>query len=149
MKNSLFMSLLFVLTFWSSYSSAGYVDDQVLKYCKAFMEKHDDSVHEFAIEDVSKILGAYDQWKCHARSTEKNKVYTVHVDGRTLSATLSKSEQAKEYNTVSSRHTQSVFIPVGALEYTSMFGLKKHILYIAITKIQERSGVDQIYRLND
>ncbi len=152
MKNSLFMSLLFVLTFWSSYSSANYLDDQVLKYCKTFMVKRFGSNFknftyslEFPLRKTKKVgrpFATLADYECWCVVNNETTEYIVNIWGWKSSKNHigdSWSGRIQAHNTAELYHSADKFIPVGAIEYTqNVFYLtKRHlIMYVAIVHIE-------------
>ncbi len=160
MKNC-FMSLVACLSlgFWSSYGGANYFEDQVLKYCKAYMEKvlkKDSQDFSYGIERTSKKnFSPYYNMKtfvsCVAYHKEKTKEYTVQMIVYSSKAQTD-SVTTFAYAKATSRHRKDHIVPVGAFEFMTTYhgghykGISyKGIAYIAITKLC--SGPGFYYRM--
>ncbi len=150
MKN--LMSLLFVLTFWSSYSSANYLDDQVLKYCKTFMAKYlgsDSKNFTYRLKSTFRktkksnsfeSVANYEKWCVVNNETKEYSVKIFgwksginHRGGSHLGGRIDAHRKAEKW------HNADKFIPVGAIEYTqNVFHLtKRHlIMYVAINRVK-------------
>ncbi len=149
MKNC-FMSLVACLSlvFWSSYGGADYFEDQVLKYCKTYMEKvlGGDSQNFWYAVEVSHKPSFFNYniktfVSCAVYHKEKTKEYTVNMMVYSSKAQTD-SVTTFAYANATSRHSKDHIIPIGAFEFTIAKPGEsyKNIAYISIIKLCNGPG---------
>ncbi len=150
MKNHL-MSLVACLGFslWSSYSTADYVDDQVLKYCKAFMAKYlEADIKNFTYKTTIKKFRNKKSmnpnktiWMCTLVEQKQNteKTYIAEITGFQAKKEDSQNSIKAAYSEALSMHTQGHLIEVAGVEYS----LEHSPLYVMdnlLPTLFDRSG---------
>ncbi len=147
MKNHL-MSLVVCLTcFWSSYSSADYLDDQVLKYCKAFMAKY---LKEDILKNLEYKLGyRRNHWSLnHSKYdfgsscivTGQTEEYYIQILGWNIERNKPPHLIKDKYSNAKWHHRFARYIPVAAVEYNqNVLYVTDYewVTYLAISKFTE------------
>ncbi len=126
MKNHLMSLAVCLACFWSSYGSAGYLKDQLLKYCKEYMVsllRKDSQDFSYEIDPINRLEG----WNplsekivsfstCRVKHKEKTKEYKVRM---AIHSAVPQSERLKKlaYKTAISKHREDHIIPVGVVEF--------------------------------
>ncbi len=139
MKNCFIFLVVCLTCFWSSYGSADYVKDQILKYCKKFMFEvsgEDSQAFRYVFYTQGGLI-----WRCGVTSGKyvggkgKTQFRNIHIRGKSIER--SDPENQNVYNEMLSIHTHNHVIGVGAINYThtALLSGKKtqNIMYIAVT----------------
>ena len=162
MKNHL-ISLIVCLGFgfWCSYSSANYLDDQIRKYCIAFMDAYlgADLNYKITTHRTDKIATFTNLlffkdvrfWECRVSKIDRTnniktkKDYTVSIMGQVQASESHRREEVSEL--IASHHIQHNIIPAGIIKYISSYDGELYNLYVAIVKMQSSHAVQEFYEV--
>ncbi len=140
--------ILCVLCFWCTHGFAGYVDDQILKYCKEFAgiytAKH---YGEDAKPTQFQWVKGLQNPTC--RFSESKTTHKVSFSTFVVNRNVSEEERNEVYREASGFHNFSDFIKVGAIYYSkkNIFGFTRsdYIMYVAIVGVETFKDPDVYY----
>ena len=132
-KSVMSLALVMGFGFWSSYGGAGYMDDQVFKYCKAFMPMYlNVDSKNLRYEKLKTVFLRY-EWECHVNNMETSKGYVVTFRGFAADKSDLKRNREERYNAAMA-HTQHDIIGTGMIDNVSSI-IATFTIYVAITGV--------------